>query len=210
MSKHYDIFTIQQYLAGDLNREEMHQLEYDALQDPMLQDAINGFETSKSIDYKTLSLLQQRIQKRITQQHSERNHFYFGRQRLAIASVAGVLFILACLLFWMTNFPSKKSNPQASQEVNINLQGQVSVSLQDGDIEPEIGWTDYNHYLKINNQQSTIGERMEVSFEVLNQRPVAIKVTTSSANESSAQEIIKLIEDGPKWKGTKGGVVIQY
>src|SRR5690606_5866509 len=135
----------------------------------------------------------QRIQKRVIQQHSERNHFYFGRQRLAIASVAGVLFILACLLFWMTNFPSKKANPQASKEVNINLQGLVNVSLQNGDIEPEIGWTDYNHYLRINNKQSSIGERMEVSFEVLNQRPVAIKVSTSSANESAVQEIIKLI-----------------
>lgn len=210
MSKHYDIFTIQQYLAGDLSKEEMHQLELDALQDPMLQDAIDGFESSRAIDYKTLSLLQQRIQKRVIQQHTERNHFYFGRQRLAIASVAGVLFILACLLFWMTNFPSKKSNPQASQEVNINLQGLVNVSLQNGDIEPEIGWTDYNHYLRINNKQSSTGERVEVSFEVLNQRPVAIEVRTSSANESAVQEIIKLIEDGPKWKGTKGAVVIQY
>lgn len=209
MSKHYDILTIQQYLAGELSREKMHQLEHDALQDPLLQDAIDGFESSNVIDVKELSLLQQRIQKRIAQQHTERNHFYFGRQRLAIASVAGVLFILACLLFWMTYFPTRETNQQTLQEVNINVQSLMNVSLKEGDLEPAIGWSDYNHYLRINNQETLAGERIEVSFEVLNQRPVAVKVVSSSADEKYANALIKLIEDGPKWKGTKGILVMQ-
>jgi hypothetical protein len=210
MSKHYDIFTIQQYLAGELSREKMHQLEHDALQDPMLQDAIDGFESSRVIDFKELSLLQQRIQKRIIQQHAERNHFYFGRQRLAIASVAGVLFILACLLFWMIYFPTKETNQQSLQEVNINVGSLMNVSLLEGDLEPEIGWSDYNHYLRINTPEILRGERIEISFGVLNQRPISVKVVTSSVSNEHTQTIVKLIEDGPKWKGTKGILVMQF
>lgn len=210
MSKHCDIITIEQYLAGKLNARDMYRLERDALKDPMLQDAIDGFEISNTIPHKQVSLLQQRLHTRIAQQHETRNHFYFGRQRLAIASIGGVLFIVACILFWMINFPLKKTNQQSSaNEVSVNLQPTISTTIKNGDLAPEIGWEDYNHYLRINSQGNISGERIEVSFKVLNHRPSSIKII-SSKNEKVSQEVLRLIQHGPTWKGTSGVLVIQF
>lgn len=210
MSRYYDIITIEQYLAGKLNAKDMYRLERDALTDPMLQDAIDGFETSNTIPHQKISLLQQRLHTRIAQQSEKRNHFYFGRQRLAIASIAGVLFIVVCILFWMINFPVKKVGQQsATSEVSVNLQPIVSTTLKSGNLEPEIGWEDYNHYLRINNQGNIRGERIEVSFSVINHRPSSIKII-SSENEKASQEVLRLIESGPNWKGASGVLVIEF
>jgi len=210
MNKHYDIITIEQYLAGKLPAREMHRLERDALKDPMLQDAIDGFESSDAIPHKELSLLQQRLHTRIAEQSEKRNHFYFGFQRLAIASIGGVLFIVTCILFWMINFPTKEENlPSSTNEVNVTLQPIVSTTIKSGDLEPEISWVDYNHYLRINNLESLNGERIEVSFSVVNNRPVSIKIIYSE-NEKASQEIIQLIQNGPRWKGTSGVLVVEF
>lgn len=210
MGNYYDINSIQQYLAGNLSRQEMHQLELDALKDPMLQDAIDGFESSKAINNHDLSILQQRLQKRITQQHEERNHFYFGRQRLAIASIAGLLFIVVCILFWMINFPIKKTEQQLSlKEVSFDFQPEIETAVISGNLKPEIGWKDYNHYLRINCQEKLVGEKVELAFDVINKRAVSINVVSSSS-EKATNETIRLIENGPQWTGTSGILIVKF
>lgn len=208
MSKPYNIITIQQYLAGELSAEESYQLERDALQDPMLQDAIDGFEHSKSFSYSAVNTLQQRLNARVAKQQEKRNHFYFGRQRLAIASIAGVLFILTCVLFWMINFPLKKTDTASTvKELSVNLQFNISSSATSGNISPAIGWADYNHYLSINYTGSAIKEDIMLSFRVVNDRPTAIKVL--SGQEKEAEKFVRLIENGPDWKGSEGIVVFK-
>ncbi len=210
MDKYYDINSIQQYLAGDLSKKEMHQLELDALTDPMLQDAIDGFESSKTIDNNELSILQQRLKKRIAHQYEERNHFYFGRQRLAIASIAGLLFIVVCILFWMINFPIKSTNQQSElKEVSVNLQPEIETNVISGNLEPAIGWNDYNHYLRINSKEKLIGEKVELAFEIIDNRAASIKVISSSSNEAT-NETIRLIQNGPQWNGTSGVLVVKF
>lgn len=210
MSNYYDINSIQQYLAGNLSEKEMHQIERDALKDPMLQDALDGFELSKTIDVHELSILQQRLQKRITQQHEERNHFYFGRQRLAIASIAGLLFIVAGILFWMINFPIKKPNQEpVLKEVSVYLQPEIETAVLSGNIEPAIGWTDYQHYLQINNKEELTGEQVELAFDIINNRVASIKVISSSS-EKATLETIRLIKNGPPWKGTSGVLIVKF
>lgn len=210
MGNYYDINSIQQYLAGNLSKKEMHQIELDALKDPMLQDAIDGFESSKTINIHELSILQQRLQKRITQQHEERNHFYFGRQRLAVASIAGLLFIVAGILFWMINFPIKKSNQEpVLKEVSVHLQPEVETAVLSGNLEPTIGWKDYQHYLQINNQEHLAGEQVELAFDIINNRATSIKVISSSS-EKATIETIRLIKDGPQWNGTSGVLIVKF
>lgn len=210
MGNYYDINSIQQYLAGNLSKKEMHQIELDALKDPMLQDAIDGFESSKKINIHELSILQQRLQKRIALQHEERNHFYFGRQRLAIASIAGLLFIVAGILFWMINFPIKKPNQQpALKEVSVYLQPEVEAIVLSGNLEPAIGWKDYLHYLQINNKERLVGEQVELAFDIINNRAASIKVISSSS-EKAANEAIRLIQDGPQWNGTSGVLIVRF
>lgn len=210
MGNYYDINSIQQYLAGNLSKKEMHQIELDALKDPMLQDAIDGFESSKTINIHELSILQQRLQKRITQQHEERNHFYFGRQRLAIASIAGLLFIVAGILFWMINFPIKKSSQEpVLKEVSVHLQPKVETAVLSGNLEPTIGWKDYQHYFQINNQEHLAGEQVELAFDIINNRATSIKVISSSS-EKATIETIRLIKDGPQWNGTSGVLIVKF
>lgn len=210
MGNYYDIKNIQQYLAGNLSKKEMHQLELDALKDPMLQDAIDGFESSTGVNSHQLSILQQRLQKRITQQYEERNHFYFGRQRLAIASIAGLLFIVVCILFWMIYFPIKNTNPEtALKEITFNLQSKIEARAISGNLEPAIGWQDYNHYLRINSQEKLLGEKVKLTIDIRENRAASIKVVSSSS-EKATLETIRLIENGPNWNGTSGTIVVKF
>src|SRR5690606_10025957 len=94
MGNNYNIIRIQQYLSGTLSREEMYQLEREALNDPLLNDAIEGYRQQENIDHGRLSLLQQRLAARIESQQQERNRFYFGWQRLGVAATACVLMVL--------------------------------------------------------------------------------------------------------------------
>src|SRR5690606_17651976 len=129
--KQYDVLYIQQYLEGKLSPQDMHQLEQEALNDAMLSDAIEGFRLSNSVNHKQLSLLQQRLESRIESQHEEKNKFYFTGQRLAVASVAGVMLIVISVLFWMLGIKGKETLiPQDQQtEVLVQLQNKVDVSL---------------------------------------------------------------------------------
>src|SRR5690606_18078491 len=134
MSKNYDILYIQQYLEGKLSPQDMHQLESDALEDAMLHDAIEGFRLSKSINHRQLSLLQQRLETRIEAQQVEKNTFFFTGQRLAIASVAGMLLIVFSVLFWMRNTSRVADQEAAKLETQqsgavVQLQEKASISL---------------------------------------------------------------------------------
>lgn len=115
------LLKIQQYLGGQLSPKEMHQLEREALDDPFLQDALDGYHEVSRINKVQLSLLQQRLEQRIAEQQEEKTAFYFGWQRLAIAATAGLLFILACILLWM--IVNRQQHPQApaSKKVDVEL-----------------------------------------------------------------------------------------
>lgn len=209
MANYYNIEIIQSYLAGSLSKKEMYQLERDALTDPLLREALEGYETTLTIDNKQISLLQQRIRHRALQQREEKDHFFFGRQRLAIASIAGLLFIVAGILFWLTNFPLKRNPPNSDvQEIAVSLQSEVE-TIHKGNIEPSIGWIDYQHYLKINNHEKLKGVTVELNFEIENHRPVNIEIV-STGSEKASDEIIRLLQNGPSWEGNAGNLIIKF
>lgn len=68
-SKYYDIKTLQDYLAGKLDPKAMHTLERQALEDPVLADALEGLMTNDSLsamDFdKGMENLSARMDKRI-------------------------------------------------------------------------------------------------------------------------------------------------
>jgi len=211
MSKQYDVLYIQQYLEGKLSPQDMHQLEQEALNDAMLNDAIEGFRLSNSINHKRLSLLQQRLENRIESQHEEKNRFYFTGQRLAVASAAGVMMIVISVLFWMLNVKERAPLlPQDQQtEVLVQLKNQAHVSLISGSLIPQNGWKNYQDYLSVNGIQISAGEIIRLSFKVTEGRPQDIKVITAT-NSQVSQDLIELIEDGPSWNGISGEVEISF
>lgn len=48
MENNYQLSRIQNYISGLMNKEEMFQLEKEALEDPFLQDAIEGYRMQGS------------------------------------------------------------------------------------------------------------------------------------------------------------------
>jgi len=210
MSKQYDILYIQQYLEGKLSAREMHTLERDALEDDMLQDAIEGFRLS-NVNHRQLSLLQQRLEERVEAHHAEKNRFYFTGQRLAIASVAGVMMIVVGVLFWMMNTQRNESQAAKNEqsEVVVHLQNKVHVTLLSGSAIPKEGWNSYQDYLSVNGSQIAVGEEIHLSFEVIKSRPQNIEVLSSDSSEA-ATKLIELLQKGPSWNGEAGEILINF
>ncbi len=96
-----DTQLLQRYLEGSLDPAQMHRLEREALDDPFLADALDGYgHTQKPIGHQ-LSILQRQLEERIAVSQDTKNKFNFSSQRLSIAACAGLLFITAGILFWM-------------------------------------------------------------------------------------------------------------
>lgn len=210
MSQHYDIIFIQRYLEGKLDAHDMHKLERAALEDPLLRDAIDGFSNAKAINHKQLSLLQQRLETRIIAHQEVKNRFYFTGQRLAVASVAGVLMIVVGILFWMIKSPSKSDGVNNSKtEMIVQVQNKAKVDLVKGSVVPANGWEDYQDYLSVNGTTIMEGVEIHLSFDVKDNRPSRIEIISSDSDELTNQ-VIGLIQNGPSWKGENGEIVITF
>ncbi|MFC3199125.1 hypothetical protein ACFOET_15985 [Parapedobacter deserti] len=215
MSNYY-IIRIQRYLNGELSGEEMHQLEREALDDPLLQDAIDGYRTQKEVSHRRLSLLQQRLAARIAGRAAERNAFYFGWQRLAVAATACVLMVLVLLLLWLRNYPV--SQQAGEKEVQVELvpsqatAGIYAAAIDGGksDATPVGGWTSFNAYLSENKKAMLPAGEVALTFRIDSRgKPVAIE-STHRANAELLAEAKRLLAEGPKWEGTAGKIRVAF
>lgn len=194
MNNNYNIIQIQRYLQGELSREEMYEMERQALEDPFLNDAIEGYRLQKEINHGKLSLLQQRLAQRIEGQSQEREHFFTSGQRLSVAATACVLFVLGIVLFWMrANMTADQGAGSGLTETEVDLSAlqsgsgaglmaesvriQANPTLQaesDTILIPVGGWDAFDQYLndhvaEIIGEGSSTGTRLmmiEVVFEV--------------------------------------------
>ncbi|HQS06248.1 hypothetical protein [Daejeonella sp.] len=108
---------IRAYLEGKLDHEEMHRLEKQALTDPFLWEALEGY-THTSNPGTDLSILQRQLQERIVHLQENKKVFDFTWQRLSVAASASVLFITAGILFWM-NF--NRSGTLTEKQLQVAL-----------------------------------------------------------------------------------------
>ncbi|MDP3468029.1 MAG: hypothetical protein Q8S11_06825 [Daejeonella sp.] len=120
-TKYPDNLMISKYLEGKLDHEDMHRLEKQALSDPFLWEALEGYAHTSNPGTE-LSILQRQLNQRIVHLQENKKVFDFTWQRLSVAASASVLFITAGILFWMNI-----SRPGAITEK------QVQVSLIDRD-----------------------------------------------------------------------------
>lgn len=112
---------IQQYLAGSLDPGRMHELEKEALEDPFLAEALEGYSAFEGTAQPHLSLLQRQLEARIAENAAKKNIFYFTWQRISVAAAASLLFISASILFWMkgTNTESRLAGNAKNVEVTL-------------------------------------------------------------------------------------------
>lgn len=113
-----DSLTIRHYHEGRLDPKKMHQLEKQALDDPFLWEALEGYAHSADPGA-DLSILQRQLHKRIVHLQENKKVFDLTWQRLSIAAAAAVLFISAGILFWMNS--NKSGTELASNQKHVEV-----------------------------------------------------------------------------------------
>ncbi len=122
-----DNLTIQQYLEGKLDLKKMHQLEKQALDDPFLWEALEGYAYT-SDPGANLSILQRQLHERIVHLQENKKVFDLSWQRLSIAAAAAVLFISAGILFWMNSNRSGAELAANHKQVEVSVIDRDSLS----------------------------------------------------------------------------------
>ncbi len=214
MNGNYHIIRIQRYLDGELSKEEMYELEREALDDPLLQDAIDGYRMQREVSHRRLSLLQQRLAARIEGQAKEREAFFFGWQRLGVAATACVLMVLVLVLLWLR---SQHLQPTvAEKEVAVALAPLAEVHAEaiggDGafDGKPVDGWQHFNEYLSERKRDLVSVGEIVLTFDIDPQgNPVSIRAI-GKADAPLFEEATSLLENGPKWQGTKVKIMFSF
>ena len=215
MNRSYPIVRIQRYLNGELSRDEMYELEREALSDPLLEDAIDGYRLQEHVSHRQLSLLQQRLADRIEGQARERNAFFFGWQRLGVAATACVLMVLVLVLLWMRNQPvqqagEKEVHVELTPPGNGTLVRAVAAADAGTDADPIGGWEQLNTYLGAQLTEHTPAGKVTLIFDINAQgRPTHIQVDGATDLNLQA-ELKRLLEHGPRWTGSRGQVEITF
>jgi len=123
-TEHPDSLMINAYLDGSLNQEEMHRLEKQALSDPFLWEALEGYEYTSDPGIH-LSILQRQLQERIVHLQENKKIYDFTWQRLSVAASASVMFITAGILFWMS---INRPVTMAERQIEVSLIDRDSVN----------------------------------------------------------------------------------
>lgn len=208
---------IEQYIQGTLDEKAMHDLERQALNDPFLADALEGYTRSEEAAGPQLSLLQKQLEERIALQQEKKNTFHFGWQRISVAAAACLLFVSASILFWMKG--SRKQHV-----VSTSNEKMVDVTLMDPDsarsvasgranaavfAKPQFGWQKFEEYLAKSKNSGLTGV-VTVSFKVSSEGNASDIRVLKSSSEDLNSEAIRLIKEGPKWENPdKGEVVVK-
>lgn len=236
MENNYNIIRIQKYLLGQLTREEMHALERDAMDDPLLGDALEGYRLQEDVNYGRLSLLQQRLAKRIEGQRKERNRFYFTSQRLGIATTAAVLFVVVVLLFWMksTMIPAAGVDEQEKEvQVETTIIGEfpkrlVITATPPADANrmvvatPVGGWSSLGEHIQASFDWgklfavTAVGDKYNIAFEIGGDwKPSNLVVTLvgredETVNKRLIDEFQRVFSEGPVWRGIEGNIELEF
>lgn len=210
MENSYQLSRIQNYISGLMSKEEMFQLEKEALADPFLQDAIDGYRLQKGVDVKHLSLLQQRLHRRIEDTKATRHTQFYTWQRLAIGSAAGVIFVVLIAFIYFRNF-----SHSANHATEVELRSPentlfIEPILAGGDASPIAGWTSFEQYLQRNNTLNNIGGTVHIRFEISKDGKVIDLNFEGVQQEKLVEETKRLMLNGPKWQGAKGQLKIVF
>ena len=211
MENNYQLTRIHNYIQGLMSREEMHALEREALEDPFLQDAIDGYKMQQGVDVKSLSLLQQRLERRIAEHAQRKNRFYFSWQRLAIGMVGAVMFIAVCTLLLIRHLPNRQYTNIMEVELMDDTLTKTSVhALSAGGARPVDGWDSFSAFVSTHYSGVNTEKRVEIRFKVgQDGLPYAIQPQVSK-DQPIYEEIIQVLQKGPKWEGKDGHIEIVF
>lgn len=207
MENNYQLSRIHNYINGLMSQEDMYALEREALDDPFLQDAIDGYRLQKGVDTKQLSLLQQRLAQRLARTDTHRSKLFYNWQRLVIGMTAGVLFITACTLLIIRYLPPQQTAVTNAQGIYI-IAYNYQVTPVNIDTAPIGGWDKLCHALAsdYSNSQGYTGN-LDVQFQVDSEQKIT-HVRVTGEDFKVDEELIKLLQNQIQWQEGKAHFLI--
>ncbi len=207
MENNYQLTRIHNYVMGLMSKEDMYAMEREALEDPFLQDAIDGYRLQNGVDAQQLSLLQQRLARKLETKAADKHKRYFSWQRLTIGMAAAVLFLVACSLVFFKYLNQQKTVRTTEvilmeQDMRVQLE-----TLAKADAEPTSGWGAFVETLNSDIRDVSTAGDIQVTFDVVDGRAKNISVLKTSDQEL-ATRISSFIQQQVEWKGKQGGLSI--
>lgn len=202
MENNYQLSRIHNYVNGLMTKDDMYALEREALEDPFLQDAIDGYKLQNGVDIKQLSLLQQRLATRVKEQSNNRNKRFYNWQRLAIGMTAGVMFITVCSLLLIKYIPQKKSVDIKEVIITDAVFEYEAVPVQaENNVVPVKGWGALYEVLNVHysNSQHYVGA-LDIHFDV-DSNNKAYNIVIEGNNFQKDEELEDLLRNKLQWKG---------
>ncbi len=213
MENNYQLSRIHNYVMGLMSKEEMYEMEREALEDPFLQDAIDGYRKQQGVDAQRLSLLQQRLAKKLEAKAADKKRRFYSWHRLTIGLAAGVLFMAACSLVLFRYLNRVGSDTTETEVILMEEELRVTTNVGKGiegkavDAVPEHGWREFNE--ELNSELRGVKERgsLRLRFNVEGGRAVNVEVLNSE-NKSLDKVVIGFL-DKVSWKGKNGEISIE-
>lgn len=205
MENNYQLSRIHNYITGLMNEEEMYQMERDALEDPFLQDAIDGYKLQQGVDSRPLSILQQRLARRLEEQSYDKSRRFYSWQRLAIGMAAGVLFLVVCSLIFFNHLNEPRTvrnNDVLLMEEELRVHTTVG---SDGDVVPDQGWDQFNEELNSELRDFSRAGMLTIEFQVNQGKIREIQVLDSSDPELT-RVVSEFLKQKVVWRGSNGNL----
>jgi TonB family protein len=206
-TKKADILQVRKYLNGELNAKAMHRLESEALDDPFLMDALDGFENTPADQQTNLADLSARLQKRIEPQKGR----VIAWRPWAIA--ASVLLVLTIGGLWMRKTPQTEKQlanvvePDNTKAVlkdtvnqSVSTESKLLVAATAGSntapviSEPNAAVKPANGVARksdrsVYQQEISAGDNKNASADVLKEIPIAAPVAANKKTEESEPSV---------------------
>ncbi|MCF6402067.1 TonB family protein [Chitinophaga filiformis] len=136
MNHNVDPELIRRYLAGELDNKAMHALEKQALDDPFLADALEGFAERKPDQRVNLADLNRRLERRVQGREEKKGGLFVLNYRWLAA--AGVLLLVCTGLIWLMQV-NRFRGPVVSQHVAVS-DSSITDTLQYYNREEPVAW----------------------------------------------------------------------
>ena len=207
MENNYQLTRIHNYVMGLMSKEEMYEIEREALNDPFLQDAIDGYRLQRGVDSHQLSILQQRLAKKIASKADDKKRRFYSWHRLTIGMAAAVLFLVASSLIlfkYMVNHTHEKNTEVILMDENMKVQSTI---MDNANAVPKEGWEKFNEELNSELRDVQASGRLTITFEVID--GIAENLQISPAKDQELVEVLSnFMDQKVRWKGEKGGIIL--
>ncbi|MDF9829676.1 energy transducer TonB [Parabacteroides sp. PF5-6] len=187
---------IRRYIQGHRRGRKANRLERDAMRDPFLAEALEGYERAKEDPTPHINILRRKIRSR-----NQRRLDVFKYGGLA----ASLVFILGFGIYF--GFHKGGSLPEQKPLNRMMIEESQAADPQESQIEPAAGFEAYIKYVEKEMKRPTDAckdaqGQVTVSFFVDPAgKPYDIRVTRSLC-PSNDREAMRLIREGPRWTPT--------